>query len=229
MPVCAVARERLGSLKYRAVLFDLDGTLLNTIDDLADSMNAVLERFGFPAHPVDSYKLLVGDGIQLFVRRALPEDRRDEASVASCVEATREEYARRWAVKTRPYPGVPEMLDAVAARGVGMAVLSNKPDDFTKKCVAKLLPKWSFGVVRGVRADGRKKPDPAGAIETAQELGIAPGEFLYLGDTNTDMWTAVAAGMFPVGALWGFRSREELVKSGAKVLVAEPAEVAALL
>ena len=216
-------------MKYRAVLFDLDGTLLDTIDDLADSMNAVLERFGFPPHPVDSYKLLVGDGIQMFVRRALPEDKRDEASVASCVEATREEYARRWAVKTRPYPGVPEMLDAVAARGVAMAVLSNKPDDFTIKCVAKLLAKWSFEVVRGVRADGVKKPDPAGAIETARELGIAPGEFLYLGDTNTDMWTAVAAGMFPVGALWGFRSREELVSSGAKVLVAEPGDVPALL
>jgi len=216
-------------LKYSAVLFDLDGTLLDTIDDLADSMNAVLERLGFPAHPVDSYKTLVGDGLLPFVRRALPEGRRDEGSVASSAEAMREEYSRRWAEKTRPYPGVPEMLDAVAERGVGMAVLSNKPDDFTRKCVAKLLAKWSFGVVRGVRADGCKKPDPAGAIETARELGVAPGEILYLGDTNTDMWTAVAAGMFPVGALWGFRSREELVSSGAEVLVAEPAEVLALL
>lgn len=216
-------------MSYRAVLFDLDGTLLNTIDDLADSMNAVLERLGLPAHPVDSYKLLVGDGLVPFVRRALPEDRRDEASIASSAEAMRAEYARRWAEKTRPYPGVPEMLDAVAQRGVGMAVLSNKPDDFTRKCVAKLLAKWSFEVVRGVRADGCKKPDPAGAIETARELGVAPGEILYLGDTNTDMQTALAAGMFPVGVLWGFRAREELVESGAKVLVAEPGEVAALL
>lgn len=211
------------------MLFDLDGTLLDTIDDLADSMNEALARFGFPAHPVAAYKLFVGDGMEILARRALPEDRRDEGAVRACVGAMRDEYSRRWAVRTRPYPGVPELLDALAERGALTAVLSNKPDDFTKKCVARLLPKRSFEVVRGVREGTARKPDPAGAIAVAAELGIAGSEFLYLGDTNTDMRTAVAAGMFPVGALWGFRSEEELTSSGAKALVARPEELLALL
>ncbi|MEW6355417.1 MAG: HAD family hydrolase [Planctomycetota bacterium] len=216
-------------MTFSAVLFDLDGTLLDTLDDLADSTNAVLERRGFPTHPVPAYRYFVGDGVVNLVLRVLPQDRRDEALVRACIGEMREEYGRRWADKTRPYDGVPELLDALVGRGIAMAVLSNKPDDFTRLCVEKLLPDWTFAVIRGVREDGRKKPDPTVALDIAEQVRVPPSEFLYLGDTNTDMQTAVAAGMFPVGALWGFREADELTTNGAKVLVERPMELLDLL
>ena len=122
--------------------------------------------------------------------------------MAECVSLMRKEYAQHWAATTRPYDGIPALLDTLTTRGIPMAVLSNKPDEFTKLCVAKLLPKWKFAAVLGAGTSLPMKPDPAGAREIARRLSVAPGEVVYLGDTNTDMQTAVAAGMFPVGALW---------------------------
>lgn len=214
---------------YKAVLFDLDGTLLDTLEDLADAMNAVLAAEGLPAHPTDAYRHFVGDGIVNLVRRALPEYRRDEATVERLVAADREEYARRWRNKTRPYEGVPELLDELTGRGLKLAVLSNKPDDATRLCVEALLPNGSFDVVQGVTDGVPLKPDPAGALDVARRLGVPPDGFLYLGDTATDMRTAVSTGMFPVGVLWGFRDADELAASGAKSLLARPGELLDLL
>jgi len=216
-------------MAYNAILFDLDGTLLNTLEDLADATNRALARSGVPAHPLDAYKYFVGDGMKNLILRALPEGRRDDGTLAKTMAAFQEEYARNWADKTVPYPGVPELLDAVTERGVPKVVLSNKPHEFTKLCVAKLLPKWSFAVVQGVSDTNPKKPDPAGALAIAVGLGIGPAEFLYVGDTNTDMKTATAAGMFPVGVTWGFRPASELLAHGAKALVHHPAELLELL
>ncbi|MCX6908944.1 MAG: HAD family hydrolase [Verrucomicrobia bacterium] len=215
-------------MKYKAVLFDLDGTLLDTLEDLADSMNASLARVGAPPHPVANYRYFVGDGVLTLCHRVLPADRRDEATIKAAAAAMRDEYGQRWAAKTRPYPGIPELLDALTARGVAMAVLSNKNNDFTKLCVEKLLGRWRFDAVQGLDETIHKKPDPSGALSVAQRLKLAPADFLYLGDTNTDMKTAVAAGMFPVGALWGFRTAEELTTHGAKVLIAQPMDLLAL-
>jgi len=216
-------------MAYSAVLFDLDGTLLDTLADLADSGNWALGQLGCAEHPTESYKYFVGDGVENLVRRALPAGRSDAATVARCAELVREAYGRRWAEKTRPYPGIPELLDALVARRMPMAVLSNKPDDFTRLCVGRLLPRWPFAAVVGARASLERKPDPAGALLIAERLGLAPAEILYLGDTNTDMQTAVAAGMFPVGALWGFRTAEELTASGAQRLIESPRELVELL
>jgi len=216
-------------MKYRAVLFDLDGTLLDTLDDLADSMNAALGRLGFPSHEVVAYKYFVGDGIINMARRALPEEHRDEVTVARCARLLREEYAKRWADKARPYDGIPELLDALSERGIRMAVLSNKPDDFTRICVSRLLSGWRFEAVVGVSDSVPPKPDPKGALEVAARLHIPPGGFLYLGDTNTDVKTAVAAGMYPVGALWGFRTADELLANGARVLIEKPGDLLELL
>jgi len=213
----------------KAVLFDLDGTLLDTIEDLADSMNVVLTRMGFPTHSVAAYKYHVGDGVRELAVRVLPQDHQDEETIKKCIAAMRQEYGNRWDKKTRPYPGIPELLDALTARGIKMAVLSNKPDATTKVVVAKLLPWWRFDVVAGERAGIPRKPDPGAALSIAEQLGIAPQEWLYLGDTNTDMKTAVAARMYPVGALWGFRTADELLASGAKVLVKYPVDLLALL
>jgi phosphoglycolate phosphatase len=211
------------------VLFDLDGTLLDTLEDLADSMNAVLRQFGYAPHPPEPYKYFVGDGVVNLVTRALPEAHREAATVAKAVELMRRTYAEHWADRTRPYPGIPELLDALATRGVRMAVLSNKPDDTARLCVARLLPRWRFDAVVGASHGIPPKPDLAGVRSIIALLGVPVEQFLYLGDTNTDMATANAAGMFAVGALWGFRTAEELREAGAKVLIERPGDLLGLL
>jgi phosphoglycolate phosphatase len=138
-------------------------------------------------------------------------------------------YERNWNVKSRPYPGIPELLDALTARGMKMAVLSNKPHDLTQKVIEMLLPSWRFEAVMGERPPIPRKPDPSSALEIASRLGVEPAGFLYMGDTATDMRTANAAGMYAVGALWGFRNAEELIESGAKKLIAKPVELLELL
>jgi len=211
------------------VLFDLDGTLLDTLADIANAANAALTRLGFPTHPVDAYRHFVGDGSDCLVRRVLPEDVRDSETRKQCHAAIMDEYARRWAENTRPYPGIPGLLRELDERGIPKAVLSNKRDDFTKMTVAKLLPDFSFHIVRGAQPSVPVKPDPAAALRIAEELHILPARFLYIGDTNTDMRTASAAGMFGAGALWGFRSADELAANGAKALLRAPEDVLCLL
>ena len=191
-------------------------------------MNAALSRFGLPTHPIDAYRYFVGDGVDCLARRVLPKDRLDDDTITKLLAAMKAEYGKRWAENTRPYPGIPELLSALQKREIPMAVLSNKPDEFTKVTIEKLLPHWSFRVVRGVRPPVPKKPDPTAALQIAAKLRIAPHQFIYLGDTNTDMQTAVAAGMYPVGALWGFRTADELLQSGAKKLVEKPQELVKL-
>lgn len=209
----------------RAVLFDLDGTLLDTLDDLADSMNAALERSGFAQHPVDAYRYFVGDGIDMLVRRVLPANAYSEAVHEQLKAAMNDEYSRRWNVKSRPYEEIPSLLDALQERGIAMAVLSNKPEPFTLQAVANLLPNWSFAVVRGARPDVPTKPDPTAALHIADEMALSPSHFLYVGDTDTDMQTARAAGMYALGATWGFRPGEELLQSGAHDLLQTPLQL----
>jgi phosphoglycolate phosphatase len=212
-------------MNHKAIIFDLDGTLLDTIDDLTDSMNQALSRFGFLGHDRETYKWYVGDGIEALARRALPPKNRNEEMVAQCVTAMRAEYALRWDKKTRPYPGIPELLDTLSQRGWPVSILSNKPDDSTQMAVAKLLPRWSFQIVLGARPSVPKKPDPTAALEVAGLLHLTPDQFLYLGDTGTDMKTALDAGMFPIGVLWGFRTAQELLAHGAKALLEKPLDL----
>jgi phosphoglycolate phosphatase len=216
--------------RIRAVCFDLDGTLLDTLADLADSMNTALASFGFAPHPPEAYRFLVGDGVDVLARRVLPPEQRDEeAPWKALVAAMRAEYALRWRDRTRPYPGIPELLAEVSGRGLAMAVLSNKPDDFTKAQVSHFFPDLPFAQVAGARPDEPKKPDPAAALHIAEALGLPPDRWLYLGDTDTDMKTAVGAGMTPCGACWGFRSSGELRAAGARHLLEAPADLLALL
>jgi phosphoglycolate phosphatase len=214
----------------KAVLFDLDGTLLNTLADLADSMNAVLAAENLPQHPQEAYKYFVGDGVANLVRRALPEAlRQDEQVVVDYVSQMRHKYAERWKHKTTPYPGVPELLKELALRKLPFAVYSNKPDDFTRQMVAHFFPQDFFAAVVGAKPGVAVKPNPEPALEIAAKLAITPEHFLYLGDTGTDMQTARAAGMFPVGALWGFRPQVELLENGAVFTVQAPLELLTLI
>ena len=212
-------------MRFAAAVFDLDGTLLDTLADLADSTNAALAAAGHPPHPTDAYRYFVGNGIENLVRCALPATARDDASVARAKAAMEAEYSRRWQAKTQPYAGVPELLDALSARHIPMAILSNKPQAFTRLTVDELLPRWSFYPVCGAQPDVPRKPDPAAALHIAAALGLSPGACLYLGDTDTDMQTATRAGMYALGATWGFRSGDELRQSGARALLAAPLDL----
>jgi phosphoglycolate phosphatase len=216
-------------MPYKAILFDLDGTLLNTLEDLYNAANRVLAARGLPTHKLDEYRYFTGDGTPMLITRALPEEKRNDKTIRACLKAFCEDYGRNWKLETKPYDGVSEMLDELTVRGLKIAVLSNKSHEFTKRCVADLLPNWTFHVVLGQRGEVPLKPDPAGALEVAERLNIPPAEFLYLGDSAVDMKTAIAAGMFPVGVLWGFRPAEELRENGARALIERPSEVLNLL
>lgn len=217
-------------MQYRAILFDLDGTLLDTLEDLGDSMNHVLGSLGLPEHPILAYRAFVGDGVENLVRRALPGDRGNDADLASrCIERMREEYSKRWKTKTKPYDGVLDLFKRLSVAGVRTAVLTNKPHAAALRVVAHFFPDVHFDAVLGARPGIPLKPDPGAALEISRQLGLPPQAFLYLGDTDTDMRTARAAGMFPVGALWGFRSEQELRNAGAKTIVSHPRQVLDLL
>lgn len=216
-------------MPFKAVIFDLDGTLLNTIEDIADAANAVLQRRGFPQHDLKTYKHYVGEGIEKLVERALPDTVTGSELVHQCVAAMRQEYRSRWHNKTRSYDGIPELLDRLVDRGIRLTILSNKPDDFTKMMVESFLPQWHFEMVQGADSSIPRKPDPSAALRIARTLAVPENEFLFVGDSGIDMQTSVAAGMFPVGALWGFRTAEELIANGARALLGKPLELLELL
>lgn len=222
-------KERRGAVGYKAVLFDLDGTLLDTLDDLAAAANRVLDAQGLPVHPVDAYRYFVGDGIAVLAERILPASLRSPETIAATVAAFQNEYANNWNDRSAPYAGVPAMLDQLIAANLRLSILSNKPDAFTRLCVEQLLPQWRFDPLLGQRPGVAKKPDPAGAFEVAARLGLGPAEILYVGDTAVDMRTAVAAGMDAVGVLWGFRGADELRQAGAWRLISRPEELVSLL
>jgi phosphoglycolate phosphatase len=215
--------------KWMGVVFDLDGTLLDTREDIADAMNRVLASRGFPTHPYDSYNFFVGDGAAVLVRRAIPDTHSDDKTVRDCLAAFLADYGVNWKVKTKPYPGIGEMLTELQLLGTKIAVLTNKPAPTAQKCVDDFFGRWRFDAVVGQMDGLPKKPDPSGALRIAAQLGLQPEEMLYLGDTSTDMHTAIRAGMYPVGALWGFRPESELRESGAKALIAAPGDFPGLL
>jgi phosphoglycolate phosphatase len=219
----------MSDMAYRSVIFDLDRTLLDTLGDIASSANRVLARLGFPQYEVKAYKYFVGDGMETLAVRILPNSHRDTATVAKVVACIDSEYGQHWADSTRPYDSIPELLQALTDCGIKMAALSNKPDDSAKLTVRRLLPHWRFELVLGARSSVPKKPDPAAALEIAECLHILARDFLYLGDTDTDMKTAKAAGMYPIGVLWGFRTANELLASGADALISNPLDLLRIL
>lgn len=213
---------------FRAVIFDLDGTLLDTLEDLAEAMNRVLARMGFATHPVEAYKWMVGDGVENLVMRALPPGVLSSDLVKIAKKEMLEEYSRVWFKRTKPYPGIPDVLEFLETKSIPKAILSNKVQDFTSRMVSLLLSRWNFFPIIGQREGIPLKPDPTGALEISVVLGIEPQRFVFLGDTETDIRTALAAGMYPVGVCWGFRSEQALREAGAREVLREPMEIARL-
>lgn len=214
---------------FEAVLFDLDGTLIDTLEDIGDAVNRVLSKNKFPTHATFTYRKFVGDGSRTLMERALPKEHRNDKNIDVCLKEYVEDYSRNYNVKSKLYFGIANLLDRLKAKSVKLAILSNKPDAMTKTCVNAFLPKWDFDVVFGQRDSVPCKPNPQGALEIAKKMSIPPSNFLYLGDTATDMKTAVSAGMFPVGVLWGFRSSKELKENGACAIIDQPLAVLDLL
>lgn len=212
-------------MKWKGVVFDLDGTLLDTLEDLAAASNATLDYFGFPAHPVDAYRYFVGDGLKTLMQRIVPAASSTDEELTTYMKRFAEIYSRNWNEHSAPYDGVVEMVSSLSAAGLQLAVLSNKPHDFTRICVESFFPENPFAFVFGQREGVAKKPDPAGALEIADKMGLTPDEILYVGDTATDMQTGNRAGMKTIGVLWGFRDRQELEENKAWKIAATPAEV----
>ncbi|MEI6613679.1 MAG: HAD family hydrolase [Chrysiogenales bacterium] len=216
-------------MKYSAVLFDLDGTLLDSLEGIALAMNAVLAEQGWPTHSTSAYASMVGNGIEEMVASAIGSHRADEETMKTLVSDYRRHYSRLWLQHSPPYPGIEELLAFRVKKGIALAVLSNKRDDFFKSMVAHFFPKIKFAEVRGVLTGIAQKPDPSGALDIAKKLAMAPESFLYLGDTDVDMQTAGAARMFAGGVAWGFRSVAELKTAGARKIFDHPREVIAFL
>ncbi|MDY6826095.1 MAG: HAD family hydrolase [Bacillota bacterium] len=212
-------------MRYKAVIFDLDGTLLNTLEDLAFSVNAVLKRFGFPEHEIEAYRYFAGDGIDMLVKRAFPPEKGEKNNFAGLVKMVNEEYARRWPEHTKPYPGIPPLLGFLEERQIPVAIFSNKPHRFARQTVETLLPEYKFFTVQGLEEGIPRKPDPTGALKIVEQMHLKPEEIVYVGDTNTDMRTAAAGGFYAVGVLWGFRSAAELQKEGAQLLIRKPLQL----
>lgn len=216
-------------MEFKGIIFDLDGTLLNTLDDIGSCANHVLKKRGFPVHEIGEYRYFIGDGAAMLMQRALPENNRDPDMVAACVQEFNAVYQKNGDSKTVLYPGIPELLDELTEMKTKKAILSNKPHELTLRSVQNLLARWRFNLVFGQRDHVPRKPDPAGALEIAAHLDIVPSEILYLGDSSVDMKTAVSAGMFPVGVLWGYREKDELRENGAGKFVNHPYEILDLL
>ena len=214
---------------FEAIIFDLDGTLLDTLADIGDSVNRMLAEYGFPGHTMDDYRRFIGNGIQMLVTRALPIAGRSEEMIDACVHRAREIYWENWKNKTRPYGGITDLLDILKRKGLPLAVLSNKPHDFTVRYVNAYFDKWEFKAVMGQNDRFPVKPDPASALDLARQIGLPPSVFLFVGDSAVDMKTAAAAGMHSVGVAWGFRGPKELTENGCQTLVKHPLEIISLL
>jgi phosphoglycolate phosphatase len=216
-------------MNFSGIVFDLDGTLLNTLDDLANSMNAALKEFGYPEHPVEKYKIFVGNGMEKLVRRAAPPEITDKKIIEQLFASFTQQYNNRWNEFTKPYAGINELLSKLESLGIKMSVLSNKSEDFTKIIIEHYFGLNRFAFVYGARKGVPKKPDPVLALEILKLSGVPASQYLYLGDTGIDMNTANGAGMHAVGATWGFRTKEELLQNGAKTIINNPMDIVNLI
>lgn len=216
-------------IPLKGVIFDLDGTLVNTLEDIADTMNAVLRANAMPEHPTEKYKFLVGEGIFNLTKRVMPENRWSEENASSFVQEFRTLYDITWHDKSVPYDGIVPLLQKLHESGIKIGVLSNKPDQFVQKIVGWFFPNIPFTSIYGEVKDVPAKPDPSLAIRIAESMKLSTKEIAMIGDSGIDVQTGINAGMIPIGVSWGFRPVEELISSGASFVVDTPEEIHSII
>lgn len=208
----------------KLVIFDLDGTLLNTLDDLADAANHAMVKIGCPVHPVESFRYFVGNGVPKLMERCLPEGERSPERIAEALKIFSEYYGKHSADKTRPYDGIRELLERLAEHGIKMAVASNKSDPFTVELVKEFFGE-RFDFIRGGLPDVPKKPAPDIVFGIMSEMGAEAADTYFVGDSGVDIITAANAGITSIGCLWGFRTEEELISAGAAHIAESPDKI----
>lgn len=211
-------------MKNKAIIFDLDGTLIDSVEDIAVCMNQVLEELNLPSHKIDDYKYFVGGGISILVDNALDKNTSEETKEL-VTEKFKIVYDQKLHAKTLPYDGIYELLDELQKQDFKIGVLSNKPHEFTIAYTSNLFSKYEMKEVHGQKSHIAKKPDPIAAIQIAQSFDVPCEEVYFVGDTMVDMQTAVNAKMIGIGVLWGFRDEEELMSNGATYVVKHPLDI----
>lgn len=212
----------------KAVLFDLDGTLVNSLDDLADSVNYSLSKFGLPEHKTEEFKYFAGNGIAKMVERAIPADLRGTSVYKKVLDVFFKYYSVHFADNTKPYGGLKELVCDLKQMGIKIAVVTNKAQQIAEN-VVKTAYGDIFDIICGKQENAPLKPDPYGAISVMRELGVSNSECIFLGDSSIDMETGINCGALPVGVLWGYRTADELLKSGAKYIIGNPEELLGII
>jgi len=215
-------------MPLKALIFDLDGTLLDSIADLAEAINRMLKENHYPEQPLEVFPQYIGDGIKALVERALPPDALERGELEARVTDYQRHYADTWHVQSRPYDGMIDTLHALHAAGIKLGVLSNKPQAFTQLCCDHFFGEIPFFEIRGARDDTPRKPDPAAALLMLNAMGLSPSQAGYVGDSGIDMEMATRAGMAAIGVKWGFRSEDELRTNGARLLISSARELLSL-
>jgi phosphoglycolate phosphatase len=215
-------------MKFKGVIFDLDGTLVNSLEDIADAMNSVLQDLDYPTHNYDDYQYFIGSGLRNLVSKALPATHNNENQIERCYDLMVDVYRDNCTNQTKPYDGIVELLDHLISRNIKLSVFSNKADALTKEITAFLFPGY-FSPIVGLSIESLKKPNPFEAVEISKNLGIQPEEMIFVGDSGIDMQTATNANMLAVGVLWGYRPEEELIANGAKHILSQPSDLMAIL
>ena len=212
----------------KAVLFDLDGTLVNSLEDLAASTNYALAKFGFPTKKIEEFKYFVGDGIPKLIERVLPENSRDNDTHSKILKTFMNHYRLHYADNTTVYYGINEVLQELKSQNIKIAVISNKAQEMASAVVKKLLGD-GFDIVCGKKAEYPAKPEPALTLKIIDKLGVNPSECVIVGDSGIDCKTAVNAGCIGVGVLWGFRTKAELLENGANYIANNPQDIVSII
>jgi phosphoglycolate phosphatase len=215
-------------MKFKGVIFDLDGTLVNSLEDIADAMNTVLQEHNYPTHNYEVYQYFIGSGLRNLVSKALPITHNDEKNIDRCFNLMIEVYRENCTRKTKSYDGIFELLDHLISRNMKLSVFSNKADALTKEITAALFPNY-FDPIVGLTTELLKKPNPFEAIAISKSFGLKAEEIIFVGDSGIDMQTATNANMFAVGVLWGYRPEEELIANGAKHILNHPLDLIRIL
>lgn len=215
-------------MKFKGIIFDLDGTLVDSLHDISDAMNTVLKGLNYPTHTYETYQYFIGSGLRNLVSKALPASNNNEEQIEICFNLMVNEYRKICTLKTKPYSGIVELLDNLTSQNIKLAVFSNKADELTKKIASEIFPDY-FDTAVGLSTEALKKPNPFEAVTISKNWNLKPEEILFVGDSDIDMQTAVNANMFPVGVSWGYRTEEELKISGAKLVINNASELIEIL